>query len=937
LPSGNTVSYSVFIDFTGLIVFATMFRTLSTRRPRPVAHLLTGLALACLLPGIFGSALFLLAEYCEERDQQSEEMLELARDIGREVDTHLLQARSVARALSTPRRRAAPGPDLFSSAGADLAAAALGHPVVVYRADGSGMRQVASGGQPVPGGPDLQAIRTVLATRRAVIGPVATDAASGERSIAAHLPVLNDGKADYVLSVAIPAADLSALLAQRHLPQGWLAALLDGRGVIAARNRAADRYTGQPAMDSLRTAIATQETGELDTVTKEGVANFTVFARSPLTGYTTIVGIPRADIIGPLATRLLYLAGAMACMSVLGLLLARAMGRRIAGSIQALIEPAAALGQGMPQAMPAVHLREAADVGAALERAAALLCQRDAALRAQQEELQQFKFFSEHANEMLLLLDEQGRIRYANRRACERLGYGNAELLSMTLFQIDLASCALQLRQVFAQTRLAQMRPFERLYTCKDGSEFPVEITATVLELQGEWLMHVAPRDIAERHQAERAVRWAAAHDSLTGLPNRARALAFLEQALDDLRAGAPGGALLFVDLDRFKPINDQYGHEVGDRVLQAVAQRLYACVDRHALLARVGGDEFVVVLPGLGQDTERPEAVARAILGAMALPIAAGGIEAALSASIGISRFPEHGDTANLLVHAADMAMLQVKHNGRGGFAWYAPHMDAQAQFTLCVERRLQQALEHGGLLLHYQPIVDLASGRTVGVEALLRLDDGLEPAVGPGTFVPIAEGCGLVLPLGGWVKREACRQQVAWQAAGLALTMSVNVSPLQFSRAGFCQRVRELIAATGIDPHQLVIEVTETAIMEDLAEAAAILGEVKALGVRIALDDFGTGYSSLSTLSALPLDKLKIDQSFVRRIETDHASRAVIDAVIALAHSLNLELVAEGIETAAALDYLRARGCQLGQGYYFSRPLPAAVLEDWCGRAPA
>jgi len=914
-----------------------MLRKPLTRRQRPVAHLLTSLVLACLLPGILGSALFLLNEYREEREQQNKEMLQLAHDIGLAVDTRLLHAQTLARSLSTARQNGG-GDDLFSPENARVIGSVLGNPVVVYRTEGKVIDGMSSHGGRMPTDPlELRAIRSVFATGNAVIGNVGTDALSGERVLEAYLPVVAKGKAEYVLAVTIPTAELSALLVQRQLQKGWLASLLDRQGIIAGRNRAAERYVGQPAMDNLRSAAAARAEGALDTVTKDGVPNFTVFAHSPRTGYTTVVGIPRADIVGPLATKLLYLAGAVGCLFVLGLLLAQAMSRRIAGSIQALIEPAGALGDGKPAALPAVHVAEAAEVGAAIERAAALLCQRDAALLAQQEELQQFKFFTENANEMLLLLDEEGHIRYANRRASERLGYDNAELLSMTLFQIDLPTRPERLRYVFDRCREAQPPAFERVYTCKDGAEIPVEITATVLQVKDEWLMHVAPRDITERRQAEQAVRWAAAHDTLTGLPNRASALAALERALNDLHTGTTGGALLFVDLDRFKPVNDQYGHEVGDRVLQAVAQRLQDCVDKGALLARVGGDEFVVVMPGLGDDLERASATARAIVGALSAPIVVGSIEASVSASIGISRFPEHGDNAHLLIHAADMAMLQIKHNGRAGFEWYAPHMDAKAQFTLSVERRLRLALEHGGLLLHYQPIVDLVSGRTVGVEALLRLDDGIEPPVGPGTFVPIAESCGLVLPLGGWVKREACRQQVAWQAAGLPLSVSVNVSPLQFSRTGFAQRVRDLIAATGIDPHQLVIEVTETAIMEDLAEAAAILGEVKALGVRIALDDFGTGYSSLSALSALPVDKLKIDQSFVRRIETDHTSRAVIDAVIALGHSLNMELVAEGIETQAALDYLRARGCQLGQGYYFSRPLAPAALEDWWAIAAA
>ncbi len=348
-------------------------------------------------------------------------------------------------------------------------------------------------------------------------------------------------------------------------------------------------------------------------------------------------------------------------------------------------------------------------------------------------------------------------------------------------------------------------------------------------------------------------------------------------------------------------------------------------------LLARVGGDEFLIVLPCPDDPGARAARRAQDIIDAVAQPIRLGNIEVVLSASVGISRFPQDGDTASALIHAADMAMLEVKQGGRAGYAWYSASMGAQAQFTLNVERRLQAALEHGGLLLHYQPIIHLASGRVDGVEALVRLDDGASPAVGPATFIPIAESCGLIVPMGEWVAAEACRQQRQWQAAGLPLSVSVNVSALQFRRSGFVGRIRDVIEATGIAPHCLVIELTETAIMENLAEAIGILNEVRSLGVRVALDDFGTGYSSLSMLSTLPLDKLKIDQSFVRRIDTDHASRAVIDAVIALANSLGLELVAEGIETEAALHYLRERGCQLGQGYYFSRPLAAAQLEEW------
>lgn len=901
------------------------------RRPRPVAQLLSALVLVCLLPGLVGMAIFLLAEYREERQRYTEGTVQIARSIGQSADKQLLHTQSVAQYLADAGELASGDLDAFvQHAKRAMAVASPTGQVVVYRHDGSRLISYpgAASGKVAPRD-DAQAVQRVFARDAAWISNVGTDQ-RGAPVIGIHVPVRREGKVIYALAMFFPASQLTALLRERALPGGWLSTLLDAEGVVAARNRGAEKFVGQFAFASLRAAITRQPEGSIETTSLDGVPNFTVFARSPQTGYTAIVGVPRSQLSGPLWTRMAYLSATVALLFGLGLLLARFMSRRISRSIHALTEPAAALGRGAPPLVRAVHVSEAVEVATAIERAAVLLQERDAALRAQRDELQQFKFFTEHANEMLLLLDERGNIRYANRMTSERLGYSHAELLSMTLFQIDLPTTPERLQAVFAECRSAQKPPFERVYRCKDGVDIPVEITATVLEHKGEWLMHVVPRDIRERRQAEQAIRWAASHDGLTELANRAQATRFLEEGLVQARSAGGNGALLFVDLDRFKPVNDIYGHDAGDRVLQEVARRLRGCVRHDDLLARVGGDEFLIVLP-CPDDSAHPARRAEDIIHAVAQPIRLGNIEVMLSASVGISRFPQDGETASALVHAADMAMLAVKQGGRAGYAWYSAEMGVQAQFTLNVERRLQAALEHGGLLLHYQPVVHLASGRVDGVEALVRLDDGASPAVGPATFVPIAESCGLIAPMGEWVAAEACRQQGQWQAAGLPLSVSVNVSALQFRRSGFVGRIRDVIEATGIAPHCLVIELTETAVMENLAEAIGILNEVRSLGVRVALDDFGTGYSSLSMLSTLPLDKLKIDQSFVRRIDTDHASRAVIDAVIALANSLGLELVAEGIETEAALHYLRERGCQLGQGFYFSRPLPAAQLEEW------
>lgn len=880
---------------------------------RPIAYFLNALVLASLLPGIIGVVIFNLAEYRQERQHLTREMLQTSRMVGQAIDTHLLRTQALAQWLASSDELA---PD---------------HSSAFLQHSNRSLAMVGLGGK-------IALLEVGEKPAAPFISDVVTDLASGQNTIHIQVPVMRPGVRHQALSMTIPVQQLNQILQRQHLPAGMLLSLLDRQGVVAGRNMDANMFVGRPTIAIMRAGIAGRDAGSVDNVMRDGVPHFTAFSRSPATGYTTVVGVPRSQFIGPLRSKLAYLTTLISLLFGLGLLLARYMSRQISESIHALIAPAIALGQGIPLSIKPVQLSETAEVGAAMERAAALLQQRDAALQAQQAELQQFKFFSENANEILLLLDVDGNIRYGNRMASSRIGYSNAELRSMTLFQIDLASRPESLRVIFNRCRLEQPPPFERVYRCKDGSSFPVEITATVLEHQGEWLMHVAPRDITERQHAEQAVRWAASHDGLTGMANRATALAFLQQSLLEASEGGAGdGALLYIDLNRFKPVNDIYGHEVGDRVLQEVARRLQPCVDQRALLARVGGDEFVAILCDLTEDTRQASEVADAMIQAVSQPIRVGKIEVLLSACIGISRFPENGDNASALVHAADLAMLQVKHRGRAAHAFYIPEMDTQAQFTLSVERRLQQAIEHGGFSLHYQPIINLANNTVEGMEALVRLADGIEPALGPATFIPIAESCGLIAPLGDWVAREACRQQVQWQAQGIALTVSVNFSALQFQRANFSQHIRELITFFGIDPCCLVIELTETAVMDNQAEAVDIMRELKALGVRIALDDFGTGYSSLSRLSTLPIDKLKIDQSFVRRIETDHASRAVIDAIIALGHSLGVELVAEGIETEAAMHYLRERGCQLGQGYYFSRPMPAAEFVPWRQRHAA
>ncbi len=440
--------------------------------------------------------------------------------------------------------------------------------------------------------------------------------------------------------------------------------------------------------------------------------------------------------------------------------------------------------------------------------------------------------------------------------------------------------------------------------------------------------------DIHVRKLAEQRAREAALHDPLTGLPNRALVFEYGGHLLAAAQRNHAQGALLFIDLDRFKPINDIYGHEVGDRVLREVGARLVTCTRQEDLVGRLGGDEFVIILPHLAFEMRRAVIVAQHIIDSISRTILVDTLELSLSPSVGISYYPEHASDIGELIHAADMAMYQAKKLGHGNYRLYTPELNQHADEVYLLEARLKSALKNDRLELHYQPVMDIKTGALLGVEALVRLaDDGWGP-VGPQVFIPVAESAGLIGHLGEWVATEACRQHEAWKSEGLRVTIAINVSPFQFRQKGFADTLHGILAKTGVDPGCIQLEITESAVMENLDEAVAILNRIKALGVKVALDDFGTGYSSLSQLSSLPIDKLKVDQSFVKRVECDQASRAVTEAIIALGHSLKLEVIGEGIESEDALRYLKEHGCDQAQGYWFSGPLAAPKFADWCRR---
>jgi diguanylate cyclase (GGDEF)-like protein len=426
-----------------------------------------------------------------------------------------------------------------------------------------------------------------------------------------------------------------------------------------------------------------------------------------------------------------------------------------------------------------------------------------------------------------------------------------------------------------------------------------------------------------------RQMAHSAEHDFLTGLPNRMLLNDRVGQAIALAKRHAKKVAVLFLDLDGFKHINDSLGHPVGDKLLQSVAKCLVDCIRGSDSVSRQGGDEFVVLLLDL-EDAEDAAVTARRMLEAVAQPHHVDHHDLHVTASIGVSVYPDDGLDAEALIKNADTAMYQAKENGRRSFQFFKPAMNARAVERQFIEEGLRRALERREFALHYQPKVNLTTGAITGAEALIRWTHPTRGPVSPADFIPVAEDCGLILPIGAWVLREACEQARAWMDAGLPVTsMAVNVSAMEFRDKSFLDRLFATLAETGLDPRALELELTESVLMKHAASTAIILQALRKRGIQIAVDDFGTGYSSLSYLQRFPVDAVKIDQSFVRQISTAGADTTIVKAVIGMARGLKLRVIAEGVETLEQVAFLRAYRCEEAQGYYFGRPVPAQQFE--------
>jgi diguanylate cyclase (GGDEF)-like protein/PAS domain S-box-containing protein len=539
--------------------------------------------------------------------------------------------------------------------------------------------------------------------------------------------------------------------------------------------------------------------------------------------------------------------------------------------------------------------------------------------------------------EGVLRTDTRSHITYLNRIAEKMTGWTREEALGRPIADvlriINAVSGAVvgnQVESMLQEDENTRAPDYSNsVLVQRDGCERGIENTVALTHDQDGDVTGavVAFHDVSAARIKSLEMAHLAHHDVLTNLPNRILFNDRLTQALSLAERQGKQLALMFVDLDHFKKINDSLGHEVGDKLLQSIAGRLVACMRRTDTVCRLGGDEFVILLSQV-EHAEDAAISARNVLRALSKPHLINNKSLDIHVSVGVSTYPDDGGNAETLISKADTAMYEAKRQGRNNYQFFRPDMHARLVERQSLELSLRYALGRNEFLLHYQPKVNLQTGRIAGVEALIRWAHPQRGMVYPLQFVPIAEECGLILSIGRWVLLEACRQARAWNDSGLGIVpMAVNVSAAEFADKDFLSGVRAVLIATGVAPANLELELTESVLMHDAESTVSTLVALKAMGVQLAIDDFGTGYSSFSYLRRFPLDVLKLHQSFVQGITEDHAEGPLLNAMINVGKSLKQRVIAEGVETRAQLEFLQRHGCDEGQGYYFSRPVDAEL----------
>jgi diguanylate cyclase (GGDEF)-like protein/PAS domain S-box-containing protein len=543
-----------------------------------------------------------------------------------------------------------------------------------------------------------------------------------------------------------------------------------------------------------------------------------------------------------------------------------------------------------------------------------------------------FRALVQHSQDIITVHDGQGVTRYESPSASRVLGSSPGALVGRIPFDSIHPKDVTGAREAFAKLLEGERpkAPVEFRFRHAKGHWIHLEALGTnLLDHPGIRGVVITSRDVSERHKAEKGAQYLSQHDGLTGLPNRVLMQDRLHQAISQARRAGGQVALMFIDLDRFKTVNDSFGRVIGDTLLRQVAQRLTTCLRDTDTIARLGGDEFTIMLPDAGNAQVVGE-VAQRVLSELSRPFNDGEQELYVSASIGISLFPRDGSDPDELVKHADRAMYSAKDSGRNMYRYFTEDLNREVREKVMLESGLRRAIHRGELRLFYQPIIDLTTNQVIGAESLVRWQHPSLGLIYPEKFIPVAEESGLIVPLGEWVLRTACEQLRAWQQEGLALQVAVNVSARQFHHGNLADLVVAVMADSHVDPQLVEIELTESAIMHDAEASISTLERLKSRGISISIDDFGTGYSSLSYLKRLPLDILKIDQSFVRDITTDNNDATIVRAIIGLARSLGIKVLAEGVENDAQLSFLNQYGCNYGQGFLFGKPLaPEAFAE--------
>ena len=552
------------------------------------------------------------------------------------------------------------------------------------------------------------------------------------------------------------------------------------------------------------------------------------------------------------------------------------------------------------------------------------------ALKESEERLAKFVAASNEG----IFFHENGVVTDVNDAALRMGGRTAGEVVGHSTLNFVAPECRQAVQQYIESGAEAR---YESFLLHKDGRHIPVEFTGRTMMRNGVGYRMGTMLDISERKQAEERIRYLAHHDALTGLPNRVLLLEQLESLLALARRRSNQLAVLFLDLDHFKTVNDSLGHHAGDLLLTEVARRLRAAVRDADVVARQGGDEFLIVMADIAAPADAA-AVAAKLLAAVTAPFDIEGHTVSVAPSIGISAFPRDGTTADELIRNADSAMYSAKGNGRGQYQFFTKALSDAAFDALGKESALREAVRNGDFVLHYQPQISLATSKITGVEALVRWRRADGKLIGPNEFIAFAEERGLIGAIGRWVLAEACRQNKEWQAAGLPkISVAVNVSPLQFKSGDLVADVERVLRRTGLESQYLELELTEGALMSSSMHVTGKFKQLRTLGVKLSIDDFGTGYSSLGYLKRYRVDKLKIDRTFVRDIETDADDVAIARAIVQMGKTLNLTVLAEGVENQGQLDLLRAQGCDEFQGFLLSEPLLPDAAAEIMRRHPA